>query len=305
MEYRRRRILLGSIVLAVLAGMFILPGTKLPGYDKNGQDFNAFDYWRPELYHFRTIALLILAAGLLAYLFLGRFGKSGARDVAYPAWRMMLGDLASLLVFCPFFILPFLMSGGTLQLFASESRLFFAGFWLFAIAGILLMQMIARMASLRIRIRQDGLEYTNPAGKKVIPFEAIDFAFPMQYRPSSKVVAGATLASLLGEGRGLGGAILLAFSESQGLGIQLKDGAVLHFWLTDQLGTKALRNATALFEALVEAKIPFKDEARVFKSLNDPIESGTAAKPPRLVPLILMALPFLLIIVMEAIASMR
>ncbi len=303
MEYKRRRVLLGCITLAVLVGMFILPGTELSSNYSGFGDVSASELGDPHIYPLRPVAAVILAVGLLFYLFWRRPGKDKAVDIAYPAWRMACGDLVSITLFAFLFSLPFLMAGGTIQAFTSQGRIMFIVIWAFAVAAIALLQMIARMASLRITVVKDGLEYATASGKRDIPFDTIDFAFPMQYKTSSALVAGSGLATALRGGQGLGGAILLAFSESQGLGIHLKNGDDIHLWLTDQMGNRALKNAPLLFEALDKAGIPFQDEVRKFQGLAMPSGKGPAAKPPRLVPTLLIVLPYLLLIGMEAIAA--
>ncbi|MBM3298213.1 MAG: hypothetical protein FJY83_11535, partial [Candidatus Aminicenantes bacterium] len=104
----------------------------------------------------RKFSLWILLAGLLFYVLLPR-PKLDRASIRYAPWRVVLGDVASLLMFLPFFALPFFIVGGTVQTF-TQGWIFLLIMWPLAFVGVWLLHDMARSASYEIRLRDDGLE---------------------------------------------------------------------------------------------------------------------------------------------------
>lgn len=85
------------------------------------------------LYHpYRSLGTGVMAMGLLLYIFLPR-RKKQTDDIAYSTGSILAGDLVALILLVPFYGLPFLINGGTVQAITgmwpiSAAMWFLAGF---------------------------------------------------------------------------------------------------------------------------------------------------------------------------------
>jgi hypothetical protein len=99
------------------------------------------------LFPYRRYSGLIALLGLAAYLFLPRHKKEKGA-IFYPAWRNALGDFAAFLLIVPFFALPFLIVGGTVQA-VTQGWMLCLIFWPLALLGVWLLRIMAWYADMR------------------------------------------------------------------------------------------------------------------------------------------------------------
>ena len=224
------------------------------------------------MFPFRRFSLFILLAGLAAYVFLPR-RKKDPEAIYYAGWRIILGDFVSFLMFATFFACPFFIVGGTVQAI-TQGWMFCLIFWPLGFLGLWLLPINAWYASYRIHLREDGFLLESGEKSLDIPFSRIE-----EYRPliltAPRWLVWASAAAAMG-GRGAakigasGRALLLAGSAYGGLGLKLKDGASAFFWVTDAMGTNALKNSKRLVRMLEDAGIRKIDEPEVIRSVAVP-----------------------------------
>jgi hypothetical protein len=232
------------------------------------------------LFPFRKYALGIALAGLAVYFVLPRRRRE-KNAILYPPWRNALGDFASLLLIVPFFGLPFLVVGGAVQAL-TQGWILCLIFWPLALMGVWLLQTMAWYAGYRILLREDGLIVE--AGKKElsVPFADMTGCRPLVLTAPRWLVRMTALAALGGRGASrmgsAGRAFLLAGSSYGGLGIGLKDGSSVFFWVTDAMGTEALKNAGRMMKMLEKAGVPRNDEPETIRSVALPTGKDRAGK---------------------------
>jgi hypothetical protein len=206
---------------------------------------------------YRKHSLWILLAGLVFYAALPR-PKRQRGSIHYAGWRVILGDFASLLLFVPFFSLPIFIVGGTVQAF-TRGWIFLLILWPFALTGAWMLQEMARLASFEIRIRDDGLDILARGKTRSVLFSDLAFFRPLVLRPPRWLIALTWLSALAGRGGARSGAagrgILLGSAAYGGLGFFYKDGSSVNVWVTDQMGTSALKNARRIADGLDRAGV--------------------------------------------------
>jgi hypothetical protein len=232
------------------------------------------------MFPLRKYSLILLLIGLAAYVFLPR-RKKDPEAIYYAGWRIVLGDFAAFLLFGAFFALPFFIVGGTVQAF-TRGWMFCLIFWPLGFLGLWLLQTNNWYADYRINLREDG--FLLESGKKSfdIPLSRIE-----EYRPliltAPRWLVWASAAAAMGS-RGTarigasGRALMLAGSEYGGLGLKLKDGSSAFFWITDAMGTNALKNSKRMVKMLGDADICKIDEPEVIRSVAVPTGRDPAGK---------------------------
>jgi hypothetical protein len=232
------------------------------------------------LFPYRRYSGLIALLGLAAYLFLPRRKKEKGA-IFYPAWRNALGDFAAFLLIVPFFALPFLIVGGTVQAITQGWMLCLV-FWPLALLGVWLLRIVAWYAGYEIALRDDGLVVRDGRRETLIPFASLAHYRPLDLRPPRWLVWAALLAVFTGKdsarvgaaGRGL----LLAGFSNGGVGLGRKDGSSVFIWITDAMGTAALKNAKKLLQALEHAGVRKSDEVQEIRSVAPPTGQDASGK---------------------------
>jgi len=205
----------------------------------------------------------VAAAGLVLYIVLP-WPRRPPEALAYRRWRVVLCDVAALILTVPFFAFPFLITGGTVQAFTEGWPLFFF-FWPIAFIGLLLVRLAVWYSSFALLPLPDRLRIWGPRGERDFPFAEMDFFQPVVIRPPKWLIALSWLGALSGKGSSrigaAGRAMILSSSQWGCLAVRLKTGKDLFLSITDQLGTDTL-GADRIVAALKEAGVREVDEIR-------------------------------------------
>ena len=232
------------------------------------------------LFPFRRFSLPILLLGAAAYLLLPR-RKREKGAIFYPGWRIALSDFVAFLLIGPFFALPFFVVGGTVQA-VTQGWMLCLVFWPLAFLGVWLLRITAGYAGYEIVLREDGLRVRNGRGEKRVPFASLDHFQPLELRPPRWLVWAGLLAAFSGKGGARAGAggrgLLLAGFSNGGVGLGLKDGTSVFIWITDAMGTAALKNAGTLLKALEQAGVRRRDEVQEIRSVAPPTGQDASGK---------------------------
>jgi len=211
----------------------------------------------------------VAAAGLVLYIVLP-WPRRPPEALAYRRWRVVLCDVAALILTVPFFAFPFLITGGTVQAFTEGWPLFFF-FWPIAFIGLLLVRLAVWYSSFALLPLPDRLRIWGPRGERDFPFAEMDFFQPVVIRPPKWLIALSWLGALSGKGSSrigaAGRAMILSSSQWGCLAVRLKTGKDLFLSITDQLGTDTL-GADRIVAALKEAGVREVDEIREMRSLG-------------------------------------
>ncbi|MBM3293782.1 MAG: hypothetical protein FJY82_04570 [Candidatus Aminicenantes bacterium] len=225
------------------------------------------------LYPFRKYSLWILFAGFIAYVVLPRV-RPKRDELYYARWRIILGDFASMILFVPFFAVPIFVIGGSVQAVTLAWPLTLVC-WPLAFVGIWLLRLQAWYATYRLALKTDGIELSTYKGKRLFRFAEMSYHQPVRVKPPRWLVIASWLAALAGKGSArvgaAGRAMMLSGSASDGVGIGLKDGSKAFFWVSDQMGGQALKNAGRMLKDMEKAGVPLKDEVKVIESVTLPV----------------------------------
>jgi len=221
------------------------------------------------LYPGRTWSAWIVAAGLALYLLLP-WPKRPPEALAYKRWRVVLCDVAALILTVPFFAFPFLITGGAVQGFTVGWPLFFF-FWPVGLIGLVLVWLAEWYSSFALLPQESGLRIWGPRGERDFPYGGMDFFQPVLIKPPKWLIVLSWVAALSGKGSArigaTGRAMMLSSSQWGSLAIRLKSGKDLFISITDQLGTDTL-NADRIVDALKKAGVREVDDVREVRSLG-------------------------------------
>ncbi|MBU1337725.1 MAG: hypothetical protein KKD56_01510, partial [Acidobacteria bacterium] len=235
-----------------------------------GSGFNSTEPPGFIFHPLRPLSLFPLLAGLLFYIFLPA-QKREKDAVFYPRWRLILGDILTLLMTVPFFTLPILIAGGTLQAFTLGIFLL-PVMYLLGGLGLWILWYNGWYGEFSLMIRPTGLDLQTIDGRESLPFDGISFYQPLVAKPPKWLVILSWLGALSGRGSsrvgGLGRAMILSGTAYHGLNIGLKDGTTRYLWISDQMGSQALKRAENIPSALAKAGILMKKEPRIIKSIG-------------------------------------
>ncbi len=225
------------------------------------------------LFPYRFLSLWLLGLGLALYIVLPR--KKWPKDtIRYAGWRVVLGDIGSLILFVPFFALPIFILGGTVQA-VTRGWILCLVLWPLAFLGVWLLRRSAWYAGYGLRIGPEGLEVEMGRRDQKVALVDIDHYQPLVLKPPRWLIGMSFLAALAGKGSsGMGAAgraLMLAGSAYGGMGLGLKDGSKTYFWMTDAMGNTALKRAERLVQALEQAGIPFRQEPEEIRDITVPI----------------------------------
>lgn len=218
------------------------------------------------LYHpYRNPGIGIMAAGLLLYIFLPRRRKQ-PDDIAYSAGSMLAGDIVALILLLPFYGLPFLINGGTVQAVTGMWPVS-AAMWFLAGFGVMLIYYNAWYASYRIELSPEAMYRITFRGVQEYRFDEIASAGLVTLRNPGwfrKLFMALALISFMG-GRSspqpVGSAVLAAGAAYGGLEISGR-GKPLYIWFTDQWGGTIIRNFNRVPEAFRSAGVRINQEPR-------------------------------------------
>jgi hypothetical protein len=211
----------------------------------------------------------IAVAGLVLYIVLP-WPRRPREALAYKRWRVVLCDVAALILTVPFFAFPFLITGGTVQAFTEGWPLFFF-FWPIAFIGLVLVWLAEWYSSFALLPLPDRLRIWGPRGERDFPFAEMDFFQPVLIKPPKWLIVLSWVAALSGKGSArigaTGRAMMLNSAQWGSLAIRLKSGKDLFISITDQLGTDTL-GADKIVGALKKAGVKEVDDVREVRSLG-------------------------------------
>ncbi len=219
------------------------------------------------LYHpFRTVGVVVMGLGLLFYIFLPR-RKKQAEDISYSAGSMVAGDLVGVILLAPFYGLPFLINGGTVQAIIGLWPITLA-IWLMALISIYLFYSNAWHSSYRIELTPQALYLITFKGVKEMRFDemtAVDLVVlrnPGWFRKLFLAMAFISLVSgRASSPQPAGSALLAAAASYGGLRIQGRSGGKpIYIWFSDQMGGVIINNFDRVPEAIEAAGVPFYKE---------------------------------------------
>ncbi|TAN43558.1 MAG: zinc ribbon domain-containing protein [Nitrospirae bacterium] len=222
------------------------------------------------LYPYRGFSLWFLLLGFSFYILYPRPKKTDD-TLYYPLWRVVFGDIVSLLMTVPFFSIPIFVSAGSMQALTTGLPLVLV-LWPMTLFGFCLVRISAWYASYRLQVRPDSLLLSTYKGKREYPFSEMVYRQPLIIKPPRWLVILNILAALSGKGSSSAGAagraMILASTEYGCLVIGLKNGSSFIINLTDQMGSIAVKGADLLFNALKQAGIPEIKEVKTIESLG-------------------------------------
>jgi hypothetical protein len=234
---------------------------------------SGFNSSKPPTFIFhplRPLSMIPLLAGLAFYIFWPA-PKREEKAVFYPRWRLVVGDFLTLLMTVPFFILPILISGGTLQAFTTGIFLLPVMFLMFGL-GLWILWLMGWFGSFSLLIHPDRLDLQTIDGRESLPFDRISYYQPLVAKPPKWLVILSWVGALAGRGSAgtgaLGRAMILSGTAYHGLNIGLKDGTTRYLWISDQMGSQALKRAENIPSAMEKAGIPMKKKPKIIISIG-------------------------------------
>lgn len=224
------------------------------------------------LFHpYRSIGIGFLVVGLLLYILLPR-RKSSPEDIAYSTGRLMAGDIVALLLLLPFYGLPFLINGGTVQAITGMWPISLI-MWCLALFSPILLYYSAWYASYRIELTPTALYLITFRGVRECRYdeltsvELVSLRNPGWFR---KLFLALALLSFLG-GRSspqpVGSALLAASAAYGGLEFRGR-GKPLYIWFTDQMGGTIINNFDRVPEAIRAAGLEINQESREIEGFS-------------------------------------
>jgi hypothetical protein len=264
----------GKTLLPVRAGsaeprlrVVALPAYRLQGF------FDVITLPDAFAYPYRSQWWLPALLGLAIYLLLP-WGRVPAHVVAYRRWRVILGDLVSLLLVVSGAALPVAILGGTVEAF-TRFLPFSLAFSPFVALGLVGMYWATWTAVYRLAVRAEGLEVQSLAGAVAIPYADIVAVQPVRLRAPKWLIGLSWLAAMLGRSPGqaggqMGRALLLGASAANGLELSLASGARHYVWYSDQLGGTSVQHFERLGAALRRESIRWGEQPREIRALFPP-----------------------------------
>ncbi len=211
----------------------------------------------------------IAAAGFAFYVLLP-WPKRPPGAQVFRRWRVIATDVFALLMTVPFFSLPFLITGGTVQAFTEGWPLFLFS-WPILLIGFFLVRLAAWDSAFALQGTSEGLRIWTDRGERAFAYSEMEYFQPVVTRPPKWLIALSSLAALSGKGSSrigaTGRAMILGSSAWGSLAIRLKNGKDLFLGITDQSGTNTI-SAEAIVKALQKAGVREVDEVREIRSMG-------------------------------------
>jgi len=217
------------------------------------------------IYPLRSLFFPLLALAVLLYILLPWPRRSGD-IIAYDRWRVVLGDIAGLMLTVVFIGMPFLITSNAALAIAEYWGLTLV-FWLIGLLGLWAVQVGISAGGLQLMVLADRLVRMTAWRRKEYLFADMALVQPAMQLPPKWLVTTFWLAALSGR-RGSGTALLGAQSDTHGFRITMKDGRVVHLWLTDQMGAVTMRGAEALPRTLAAAGVPMSTESVTVRGMS-------------------------------------
>ena len=196
--------------------------------------------------------------------------KRPPEALAYKRWRVVLCDVAAVILTVPFFAFPFFITGGTVQAFTEGWPLFFF-FWPIFLLGLILVWLAEWFSTFALLPLEDRLRIWSPRGERDFRTARWISSNLVVIKPPKWLIVVSWIAALAGKGNmkigATGRAMLMSSAQWGALGIRFKNGKDLIIGITDQLGTDTL-NAGKIVEALKKARVNEVADEREVRSLG-------------------------------------
>ncbi|NTU41464.1 MAG: hypothetical protein HGA78_00110 [Nitrospirales bacterium] len=237
-----------------------------------GSGFSAYPHPPASMvYPFRKHCLGLIVFGLALYILLP-WPETDHRAIRYARGRIILGDILSFVIIAPFFALPFLVTGGTLQAFTQGWPLLFF-FWPLFFLGIWLLVIAAWFSGFSITVTGDRLKIsTYNKGKRAFYYKDMESFQPVVFKPPRWLIGLSWLAALSGKGSTrigrAGRAMILSSSASGSLCIRMKNDTEIFITVTDMMGDRMIKGLRALVNQMKKHGVKERTDVRVIRSLG-------------------------------------
>ncbi|RPJ59629.1 MAG: hypothetical protein EHM23_13390 [Acidobacteria bacterium] len=223
-------------------------------------------------YPLRKWSLWAFGIGLGLFLLLP-YPRRPANVIAYQRWRILLGDVASTLMFGMFFVLPMPIIGGSMEAVTTLALLI--PFWFMACFGLFAFYWAAHAAVYCLVVRDGGFDIRTLLGQEAFDYADIAEIQGALLRPPRWLIVLSFVAALLGKSGAArigqtGRALMLAGSAANGMRVTRKDGRSRFVWVSDQMGGKAMEHLDAFVAGLEKAGVPIKDTVFPVRALFPP-----------------------------------
>jgi len=217
------------------------------------------------VYPLRDMFFPLLALAVLLYVLLP-WPRRREDIITYDRWRVVLGDIAGLMLTVTFVGMPFLITSNS-ALAVTEYWGLTLAFWLMGLLGLWAVQVGISTGGLQLMVGADRLVRMTAWRREEYLFADMALVQPALQLPPKWLITASWIAALSGR-RGSGAALLGAQSETRGFRITMRDGRVAHLWLTDQMGSVTMRGAEALPGALAAAGVPMSTESVTVRGMS-------------------------------------
>ena len=216
-------------------------------------------------YPLRSLFFPLLGLAVLVYVLLP-WPRRGKDIIAYDRWRVVLGDILGLVLTVMFVAMPFLITSNS-ALAVTEYWGLTLVFWLIGLLGLWAVQVGISAGGLQMIVLEDRLVRVTAWRYEECMYAEMALVQPAIQVAPKWLITASLLAALSGR-RGSGAALLGAQSETQGFRITMKDGRLVHIWLTDQMGSVMIRGADALPRAMAAAGVPMSTESVTVRGMS-------------------------------------
>jgi hypothetical protein len=216
-------------------------------------------------YPLRGLFFPLLGLAVLFYILLPWPRRSGD-IIAYDRWRVVLGDILGLMLTIVFMAMPFLITSNS-ALAVTEYWGLTLVFWLIGLLGLWAVQVGISAGGLQMMVLADRLVRVTAWRYDECAYADMALVQPAIQVAPRWLITASWLAALSGR-RGAGAALLGAQSETRGFRITMKDGRLVHIWLTDQMGSLTMRGAQSLPDALAAAGVPMSTESVTIRGMS-------------------------------------
>ncbi len=217
------------------------------------------------VYPLRRLFFPLLGIAVLFYILLP-WPRRGEDIIAYDRWRVVLGDILGLMLTVMFVAMPFFITSNS-ALAVTEYWGLTLVFWLIGLLGLWAVQVGISAGGLQMMVLADRLVRVTSWRYEECVYADMALVQPAIQVAPKWLITASWLAALSGR-RGSGAALLGAQSETQGFRITMKDGRLVHIWLTDQMGSVMIRGADALPRALAAAGVPMSTESVTVQGMS-------------------------------------
>lgn len=140
-------------------------------------------------------------------------------------------------------------------------------FWLIGLLGLWAVQVGISAGGLQIMVLVDRFVRVTAWRHEEYLFADMALVQPAIQVAPKWLITASWLAALSSR-RGSGRALLGAQAETRGFRITMKDGRLVHIWLTDQMGAVMIRGADALPRALAAARVLMSTESVMVRRMS-------------------------------------